>query len=122
MPGGELDCGNYRLSGVPLPNVMLACCFGAWRRLGSNTSSGIRRRLVFRHGFGTVHHLLVEQHLVAKHSRPEARPLVVIQIDFEKAFDKVPREHLWLRFQERGFLCRLLDAFMCAYDKVTDWL
>lgn len=68
----------------------------------------------FRHGFGTVHHLLVKRHLVAKHSRPGAPPLVVVQIDFEKAFDKVPREHLWLRLQERGFHGRLLDALVRA--------
>ena len=45
-------------------------------------------------------------------------PLVVCQIDFEKAIDKVPRWLLWQRLEERGFSGDMLSALKACYQKV----
>ena len=39
-------------------------------------------------------------------------------MDFEKAFDKVPRELLWMRLEERGVTGAILDALKACYRRV----
>jgi hypothetical protein len=45
-------------------------------------------------------------------------PLFVCQIDFEKAFDKVPRALLWRRLEDRGVHGSMLAALQAAYQRV----
>ena len=40
-------------------------------------------------------------------------------IDFEKAFDRVDREIIWLRLEERGIHGKLLETIKAMYSKVT---
>jgi hypothetical protein len=72
----------------------------------------------FREGYSTVDHLFVLRHLIAKHRRPGAPPLIVVQIDFEKAFDKVSRAVLWKRLEERGVSGPMLAALQKVYEDV----
>ena len=46
-------------------------------------------------------------------------PLFVCLIDFEKAFDRVDRELIWLRLEERGIHGKLLTTIKAMYSKVT---
>ena len=46
-------------------------------------------------------------------------PLFVCLIDFKKAFDRVDREIIWLRLEERGIHGKLLEAIKAMYSKVT---
>jgi hypothetical protein len=43
----------------------------------------------FRKGLSTMHHLLSVRHLTERHSAEGSKPLIVVQVDFEKAFDRV---------------------------------
>ena len=45
--------------------------------------------------------------------------LFVCLIDFEKAFDRVDREIIWLRLEERGIHGKLLEAIKAMYSQVT---
>ena len=39
-------------------------------------------------------------------------------IDFEKAFDKVDRNLIWIRLQEHGIHGKFLNAIKAVYDEV----
>jgi hypothetical protein len=118
--GSPLDHNAYR--GIAVGGA-LAKCYASMlmRRLVKAGQEYKLRHFCqggFRHGFGTAHNLLVKRHLISRHQRRGAPPLIVVQIDFEKAFDKVPRELLWERLRERGFSGKLLEALMIAYRRV----
>jgi Reverse transcriptase (RNA-dependent DNA polymerase) len=66
-----------------------------------------------------MHNIFVKSYLVSKHCRPGSPPLIIVQIDFEKAFDKVPREALWLRLEERGVCGEMLSVLKKAYERVV---
>ena len=113
--------GNYR--GIAVGGA-LAKLYASilLRRLGMVCDKqGLRHpaQAGFRNGFGTAHHLFVKRVLTEKHGRRASLPpLIVVQIDFEKAFDKVPREAIWARLRERGITGRILCALERAYNKV----
>jgi hypothetical protein len=71
-----------------------------------------------RNGFGTEHHLFTLRHLIAKHSRPGGSPLVIMQIDFAKAFDSVDHETLWTVLELYGIHGQTLDALRASYEEV----
>ncbi|GLC47024.1 hypothetical protein PLESTM_002009800 [Pleodorina starrii] len=119
--GDPLVPGNYR--GIAVGGA-LAKCYAAVLldrlvRAGEQLALRHPSQAGFRRGFGTSHHLFVKQHLTTRHRRAGEKPLIVVQIDFEKAFDKVPREHMWLRLQERGVGGPMLAALKKAYEKVS---
>ncbi|GIL45534.1 hypothetical protein Vafri_2741, partial [Volvox africanus] len=65
----------------------------------------------FRKNRGTVHNIFVLRHLLDHHRRGlSPSPLYTCQIDFEKAFDRVPRHLLWLCLEERGVGVKALEA------------
>jgi Reverse transcriptase (RNA-dependent DNA polymerase) len=69
-------------------------------------------------GLGTAHHLFLKRHLIDLHRTEGEDPLIVLQVDFEKAFDKVPRKFLWDRLEELGVRGEFLAAIKRAYEKV----
>jgi hypothetical protein len=46
------------------------------------------------------------------------RSLFMCQVDLEKAFDRVPRELLWMRLEDPGVHGACLDALKAAYARV----
>lgn len=113
---------NYRgiAMGGALYKLYVSILRSRVSRWTANTA-GIRHiaQAGFTKGVGTNDHLFVMRHLTTKHSvERQAKPLFVCQIDFEKAFDRVPRELLWLRLEERGVGGQMLDAIMQMYDRV----
>ena len=72
-----------------------------------------------RHGMGTEHHLFTLRHLIAKHKAgADKRPLVVMQIDFSKAFDSVDHDTLWCFAEAYGIHGRMLEALKASYADV----
>lgn len=67
----------------------------------------------------TMHNLFMVRHLKARSECHFTRgTLFVCQIDFEKAFDTVPRALLWRRLEERGIHGPMLAALQAAYQRV----
>jgi hypothetical protein len=118
--GDPKEPGNYR--GIAVGGALAKCYASILLRrlIKAGQELGLRHpaQAGFRHGFGTSHHLFVKRHLTEKHSKPGAPPLIIVQIDFEKAFDKVPRELLWMRLVERGVGGTMLGALTRAYERV----
>ena len=73
---------------------------------------------------GVLQHHFALQHFKDLYRAPTNQggkwvPLFVCLIDFEKAFDRVDREIIWLRLEERGIHGKLLEAIKAMYSKVT---
>ena len=73
---------------------------------------------------GVLQHHFALQHFKDLYRAPTNQggkgvPLFVCLIDFEKAFDRVDREIIWLRLEERGIHGKLLEAIKVMYSKVT---
>ena len=102
--GDPREPGNYRGIAVGGALAKLYAAVLLQRLIKAGQELGLRHRgqAGFRSKFGTVHHLFVKRVLTDRHKRPGAPPLIIVQIDFEKSFDKVPREVLWARLAERG--------------------
>ena len=120
--GDVLDKGNYR--GLAVGGVLAKLYAFILESRLSNWADGVKARLPWQGGFirsrGTLDNLLVLRHLTDKHKSAfgASAPLFVCQIDFEKAFDKVPRHLLWLRLQERGVHGEMLEALKKGYEQV----
>lgn len=72
----------------------------------------------FRPGHATSHHAFVLQQLItAQRSRAQGhRRLYVCFVDFEQAYDSVPRERLWQRLHDIGVRGKFLFAVKALYD------
>jgi hypothetical protein len=118
--GSTSDMANYR--GLAVGGALAKCYASILERRLAAWSEDKVLRSPFQGGFrakrGTLHNLLILRHLLAKHRRRGSKPLYVCQIDFEKAFDKVPRELLWSRLEERGVHGDMLRALRASYDRV----
>jgi exonuclease III len=112
--------GNYRGIAVGGALAKLYASVLLQRLAHATDKLGLRHasQAGFRFGFGTAHHLFVKRVLTDRHCLAGSPPLIIVQIDFEKAFDRVPREVLWARLQERGVQGRLLTAIKRAYERV----
>ena len=111
---------NYR--GIAVGGT-LAKCYAALNQarlaqFGAATGGRHGSQAAFRAGYSTTHHLFALRHLTHKHSMHGQTPLFVCQIDFEKAFDKVPRWALWKRLEERGVCGTMMQVLQKSYEKV----
>ena len=123
--GSDSECSNYR--GVFVANS-LAKIYG--RVIGARLSqflevNGLRAwsQAGGRQRMGVLHHHFVLQHLqnkyrAAKNKGGKAAPLYVCFVDFEKAFDKVNRDLIWMRLEERGLHGTFLGAIKAMYNTV----
>jgi hypothetical protein len=128
--GDPLLCENYR--GIAVGSVLgklymaiLARRFSKW----ASEEEEVRHpaQAGFMRGLGTQHHHFIMRHLTTYYSvrrpagpgrRATYKPLYVCQIDFSKAFDKVPRGVLWERLRERGVHGVMLKALKRSYERV----
>ena len=118
--GDAAVCDNYR--GIAVGGALAKLYASVLARRISKHCEDHNLRAVSqagcRSGFGTEHHLFTLRHLIAKHSRPGARPLIVMQIDFAKAFDSVDHETLWAVLEMYGIHGQTLDALRASYQEV----
>ncbi|GLC51883.1 hypothetical protein PLESTB_000558900 [Pleodorina starrii] len=121
--GDVHEKGNYR--GLAVGGALAKCYAAILERRLSRWGELAQARSPFQGGFrakiGTIHNLLLLRHLIDRHRTgpPSSTPLFVCQVDFEKAFDRVPRQLLWQRLRERGLHGAMLDALMAGYDRVV---
>jgi hypothetical protein len=112
--------GNYRGLAVggalaKLYAALLERRLSDWaetEKLRAATQAGFRRKR------GTAENLFIMRYLTEYHQLPNTGGLYVCQIDFEKAFDKVPRHALWARLEERGVPIGMLAALQASYEHV----
>jgi hypothetical protein len=118
--GDPMQYGSYR--GVAVGGALAKCyaslLLGRLVKAGEELKLRHPAQAGFRRGMSTGHQQFVMQHLITVHQRPGSRPLIVVQIDFEKAFDRVSRELMFERLKERGVNAMMLNALMCAYEHV----
>ncbi|GIM09158.1 hypothetical protein Vretimale_13017 [Volvox reticuliferus] len=115
--------GNYR--GLAVGSVLAKLyAFLLENRLSSwGEGNGVRSH--YRGGFhknrGTVHNIFVLRHMLDRHCKGSraSPPLYICQIDFEKAFDRVPRHLLWMRLEERGVGAKALESIKAGYEKAV---
>jgi hypothetical protein len=111
---------NYR--GIAVGGALAKCYATVLRqRLAvADKQLGLRHRAQagFRQGYGTSDHLLVKRHLISLAKRRGGKPLIVVQVDFEKAFDRVPRGELWKVLEMRGVSGSFLQALQTLYQQV----
>ncbi|GLC46236.1 hypothetical protein PLESTB_001538400 [Pleodorina starrii] len=122
--GDVMDMSNYR--GLAVGGVLAKLYAFLLENRLNGWSENCGARSPYQGGFrrkrGTVHNIFALRHLLDSHRRAGGainHPLFVCQIDFEKAFDRVPRDLLWLRLEERGLSPEALKAIKACYDKVT---
>jgi hypothetical protein len=71
----------------------------------------------FRKGHGTLDGLFVLRHLIDQ-ARHNKHPLFCLFVDFEKAFDTVPRPEMIGRCRKLGMNGAFLDAVMAMYENI----
>ena len=84
--GDIQECGNYR--GIK----MISHTMKIWGRITD-------RRL--RPGRGTIDAIFAARQVIEKH-REMQKALHLVFIDLEKAYDRVPRQEVWMRLREQG--------------------
>ena len=97
--GDIQDCGNYR--GIKLMSHTMTI----WeriidRRLREETTIG-DERFGFMPGRGTTGAIFAVRQLLEKH-REKQIGLHMVLIDLEKAYDRVPRQEVWICMREKG--------------------
>ena len=122
---------NYR--GIAVGNVLCKLYMTVLTRRISKWAIeyGLRHKAQagFMRRMSVCHHQFVMRHLVTRYStKPAAargkqwadncKGLYVCQIDFAKAFDKVPHHLLWERLRERGMHGHMLDSLINCYSSV----
>ena len=81
----------------------------AWSQAGGRPEIG-----VLQHHFALQH--FKDLYRAPTNQGGKGVPLFVCLIDFEKAFDRVDREIIWLRLEERGIHGKLLEAIKAMYN------
>ena len=118
--GDPMNHSNYRGLAVGPPMAKLYASILTRRLSLWAKANGARHpsQAGFVTGLGPQHQHFLMRHLVTRYSRTAGPPLFICQIDFEKAFDKVPRDLMWERLRERGLHGPALQAFQASYRSV----
>jgi hypothetical protein len=117
--GDALDTNNYRgiAVGSLFCKIFEAVLYHRYNNLLESHNMRSHVQLGFRKNHGTLDGLFTLRHLVdkAKHQRS---PLFALFIDFEKAFDRVPRDFLVERCKQLGCSGAFLDAMVNMLEDI----
>ena len=128
--GSADDPANYR--GIAVGNVLGKAFMTVLTQRISDWSVDCKVRhpaqAGFMRGMSVSHQHFIMRHITTRYCTPPpkgtsrgrraSQPLFVCQIDFSKAFDKVPHAVLWERLQERGVHGVMLDTLQKCYQNV----
>jgi Reverse transcriptase (RNA-dependent DNA polymerase)/Endonuclease/Exonuclease/phosphatase family len=119
--GDPNDCGNYR--GITIGSILGKLYATVLEKRISKWAedSGIRARgqAGFRKDHRTVDNIFILRTLIEKASKAGKKHLHVCFVDFQKAFDTVPRDLLWRRLAEIGVNGTMLKALISMYKEVS---
>lgn len=118
--GGDATvAGNYR--GIAVSTVLAKLYASLLTRRLSEWSERHHLRAVgqagFRAGHSTVDQMLVLRTLIES-ARAAREPLFACFVDFQKAYDSVPRDLLWRKLQRLGVTGWCLQAIQALYADV----
>ena len=111
--GDIQDCGNYR--GIKLMSHTMK--IWEWiidRRLREETTIG-DEQFGFMPGRGTTDAIFAVRQLMEKH-REKQKELHMVFIDLEKAYDRVPRQEVWICMREKGVPEKYVMIVQAMYE------
>lgn len=117
--GDRGTLGNYRTIMVgstmaKLLGTILEQKISSWAEANAKRANG---QAGFRHAHSTIDHL-VTLRVLMEESRLRGEGLICCFVDFQKAFDTVPRLSLWQRMQKIGVPKEYMHAVATAYENV----
>ena len=126
------DCNKWRgVTLVHVPVISKVFC----RMIIDLIKKGVDRKLRkeqagFRPGRGTTEHIFILRNILEQANEWRA-PIYTHFVDFEKAFDSVHRESLWMIMQSYGIPIKIIEAirgiyqgFECAVieeNEISEW-
>lgn len=115
--GDIADCGSYRgISLLSAAGKILAHIINT--RLSQHAESMLpETQCGFRPGRGTVDAIFVVRQIQEK-CLEQYRPLYMCFVDLEKAFDRVPREALWIVLKKAGCPEKLLNIIRQFHENM----
>jgi len=128
--GNLQECGNWRgVTLLPLTSKVLSKII--INRIQRGVDDKIRKEQAgFRPGRGTTEHIFVLRNILEQANEWNAT-MYIHFVDFEKAFDTVHRESLWLLMKKYGIPPKLIsmvralyEGFQCAViedGETTEW-
>ena len=128
--GNLQDCGNWR--GVTLlPLVSKVLCKIIISRIQKGVDSALRKEQAgFRKGRGTVEQIFILRNILEQVNEWNAS-LYIHFVDFEKAFDSIHRDSLWIIMRQYGIPQKLIQMtktlykdFQCSVideNETTEW-
>jgi len=73
----------------------------------------------FRKGMSTIDHIVVLDSLIKRAISTKRGKLYCAFVDFEKAFDSIDREKLWVKLVQMGISTKIINLLRGIYDDVT---
>jgi hypothetical protein len=128
--GNLQDCGNWRgVTLLPLASKVLSKIL--INRIQTGVDSSLRKEQAgFRTGRGTVNQIFILRNILEQVNEWNAT-LYVHFVDFEKAFDSIHRDSLWIIMRQYGIPQKLIQMvkalyadFQCSVideNETTDW-
>ena len=115
--GDIADCTSYRgISLLSVAGKILACIIS--NRLSQHAETILpETQCGFRRGRGTVDAIFVVRQVQEK-SLEQYRPLYMCFVDLEKAFDRIPRDALWIVLEKAGCPVKLLNLIRQFHDNM----
>ena len=128
--GNLQDCGNWRgITLLPLASKVLSRII--INRIQEGVDSSLRKEQAgFRRGRGTVNQIFILRNILEQVNEWNAT-IYIHFIDFEKAFDSIHRDSLWIIMKQFGIPEKIIGMvkalykdFRCAVideNETTDW-
>ena len=128
--GNLQDCGNWRgVTLLPLASKVLSKIL--INRIQEGVDSSLRKEQAgFRRGRGTIDQIFILRNILEQVNEWNATVYIHF-VDFEKAFDSIHRDSLWIIMRQYGIpgkLIRMVQAlykdFQCCViddNETTDW-
>lgn len=119
-PGGNPgDCSSYRgiTVGTLMAKLYATVINTRLTKWAEENCIRARGQAGFRKGHRTSDQIFILRTLVEQ-QRLAGTPLYVCFVDFQKAYDTVPRDQLWCKLEKMGIQGHIMDAIQALYADV----